>query len=316
MYGYIVSRPLTLRTRQQSKHLLPAASFDRPAIGDIQLIAQSEIELLKQQMQAAYPGVLLEQLVKVLTPAGLARWKGLPPYLGRAALHYGQAQGEAVTAQPDDVELLVKQLRALRQAHPNRHHFRLLIVNGFGTNLGDNLIGLTAFRQVHRLLRRELPSVSVDVMLGWSDRDSLVRLLLSFGEVDAVRTQGPTLAELSRYQGIFDTSELLKLPRFGEGPLVDWYLWWMGVPPQSVDETEKLLPMPVRPADQALVAERLRAIDGPRILINPKASVALRSMPAVATQRLIQHPAAALAQRPRFAGSAIRLHPSACPSTS
>jgi len=129
--------------------------------------------------------------------------------------------------------------------------------------------------------------VSVDVLLGWHPDDRLKRLFRNIDGIDVIRTRGFTLAELQRYQGVFDTSGLLNLPRYGQMPMVDWYLWWMGLDPAGVTPADKRNAVAIPEDDRQWVAQHLPEAHGPRILFNPKASVALRSMPEVAQRRLL-----------------------------
>ena len=243
---------------------------------------------MRAAITGAGPADPADDTLRLLPPAALARVPGLPATLGAAAF--------AVPATEAVPNCLLEQLQALKAGHPARQHFRLLLVNAFGSNLGDNLIGLTAFGHVLAALRAHLPTLSVDVLLGWHHDDRLARLFRGVDGIDAVLTQGPTLAELSRYQAVFDTHTLITLPRYGQMPMVDWYLWWMGLDPAAVPAGDKRNTVAVPEAERAFVAALLPAAGGPRILINPKASGKLRSMPDAAARRLVEHLLAAWPQ--------------------
>jgi hypothetical protein len=281
MYTYFVTRPLTLNAAGQRKTLYPAIQAAAPATTEVHLPAQREIELVRIALKATYPEERLHQMLRILGPGALAQLTEQPATLG--ARCFADPDTEATP------NCLTMQLRALKAARPNRRHFRLLLINAFGSNLGDNIIGLTAFRQVLLVLRIHLPEVSVDVLLGWHMDDRLARLFRDIDGIDSILTQGPTLAELSRYQAVFDNSGLLLLPRYGKMPMVDWYLWWLGVDHETVPATKKRNAVAIPDEAREFVAWQLPATDGPRILVNPKASVALRSMPEPATRRLIDH---------------------------
>ncbi len=281
MYAYYVTRPLTVHARGQRKTLQPATQVSAPATTEVYVAAQREVECVRAAIKEVYRVEALDGTLRLLAPAALARVPGLPVTLGAGA--YADPMAEAAPG------CLATQLQALKAAHPHRQHFRLLLINAFGSNLGDNLVGIGAFRHVLAMLRTHLPEVSVDVLLGWHRDDRSAGLFRGIDGIDALLTQGPTLAELSRYQAVFDTNTMLTLPRYGQMPTVDWYLWWMGLDPQTVPAGDKRNAVVIPPAAQAFVAAALPAFDGPRILINPKASVALRSMPDPATRRLVEH---------------------------
>lgn len=277
MQGYVVSRPVTVRSATQVKHLVASASLDSLNVSHVQINAVNEVKLLCDSLQRAYPDVPLDTLIRGVPHASLAQWPHFPMVLGRQA---------ADLARSEDV--LTPQLQALQARHPGRQHLRLLIHNGFGSNLGDTLMGLTAFRAVWPVLKAHFPEVTVDVLLGWPPRDAVARLILQCEGVEQVLQQGPSLQALSRYQALIDTSGLITLPRYGSMPVVDWYLWWMGLDPARVDVVDKRNRIALDPDDMALVAAHLRPLGGPRILLNPMASEALRRVPLAAVQALAQ----------------------------
>ncbi len=276
---YCLTQPLQLRTKMQSMHWVGAKVPEKPTTTEVYVAAQKELALVRRTLTKSHPQQALDQLLRSVPPDAIRQVPGMPAMLGARAVN------DAVQGTPEP--LLVAQLRRLRAAHPQRQHFRLLLINAFGTNLGDNLIGLAAFRPVLAVLRAQLPEVSVDVLLGWHPDDRLARLFRDIDGIDVIRTRGFALAELLRYQGMFDTSGLLKLPRYGQMPMVDWYLWWMGLDPASVTPADKRNAVAVPEADRQWVAQHLPVAQGPRILVNPKASVALRSMPEAAQRRLV-----------------------------
>ena len=280
MHAFFLTRPLTLNVAGQRKTFCAVSDWNAPLMTEVYVAAQMEIDRVRTALREAYPEESLEELLRFLTPHALAQVSGLPKLLGIRG-----ANGVDVDIQRSSC--LVDQLRALRAIQPDRQHYRLLLVNAFGANLGDCLVGLTAFRHVLSVLRAELPAVSVDVLLGWHGNDGLRRLFRSVDGIDNVLTQGPTLAELSRYQAMFDTSELLNLPRYGAMPVVDWNLWWMGLDPEAIAITDKRNQIDIAQQAEELVANYLPPHDGPRILINPKASVTLRGMPEPVCRHLI-----------------------------
>lgn len=279
MQAYYLTRPLTLRAPFQSRALAAVTTVGAPLTTEVHIAAQNELPLVRSALQKTYPQEPVDQLIRLLSPPSLAGLPGMPPSLGARAF------ADPLSECPDNC--LVTQLQALRSAHPGRAHFRLLIINAFGTNLGDNLMGLTAFRQALTVLRQQLPSFSIDVLLGWHHDDRLSRLFRAVDGIEGIRTQGLTFAELVGYQALFDTGGLLTLPGYGQRPMVDWYLWWLGLDPATVAAADKRNAVSVPEADRQWVASQLPTTAGPRLLINPKASVALRSMPESFCARLV-----------------------------
>ena len=279
MITYFSTCSLELRTPWQSKVLTAASDPAAPRANEIYIAAQNELGLIRTAAEKAFPQQPVSELVKTITAESAASLQEMPPRLG------AQGFADAAVAPPGSLPL---QLQRLRQACPQRRHFRFLLVNGFGSNLGDNLLGLTALRQVLLVCRAELPSVTFDVLLGWHADDRLARQFRGLDGIERVLTQGITLAELSCYQGIYDTSDLLILPGYATTPVVDWYLSWMGVDPRLVKLADKRNRVVVSAASVKSVQALLPAASAPRILINAKASVDLRCMPECAVVRLIE----------------------------
>ncbi|MFW9622252.1 MAG: glycosyltransferase family 9 protein, partial [Macromonas sp.] len=274
MQAYSISVPLTLRGKHQVKHVAAANNLQAPQIEGVHVLGAHEMEQIKQRLPKEHPNAKLEDVLKVVSDQTLARWEHWPVYLGPRS-------GSSNT--------LRQQLADLRAKHPQRQHFRIGINNGFGANLGDSMLGATAFRCVAPVLQELLPQVTVDVIMGWTQGQSVASLYEHTPGIDRVVTQTPTLAELGRYQALFNTHNLIKLPRYGQMPVVDWYLWWLGMEPASVPAASKRNQIHIEPDDTAFVAQKLGPQQGPLILLNQKASVPLRSAPSAFVARLARH---------------------------
>lgn len=244
-------------------------------MNEVYVASQNELPLVLSALKQAYPDLSPESLMRVYQPANLPVLLGMRPLAANGGI-------------PSGAPLLV-QLYAMKLAHPALSHFRLLLINGFGANLGDNLIGQRAFSHVLSHIRTVLPEVSVDVMLGIHGDDRLERLYRNAEGIERVLTSGMSLGELAHsYQGIFDCGELLSQPRYGSMPMVDWYMWWMGIDPSGVADADKRNRISVPDPARKRAAELMEG-EGMRIAINPKASVPLRSVPASAMSRLVDH---------------------------
>ena len=285
MLGYVVSRPVVLRTATQVKHIAASDDFARVGIDRVQIGALNELKYVRAKLAQDYPESPVETLVNVVPYAKLAQWPQFPVMLGRRA---NDATGEG--------DVLRQQLSVLRARYPQTRRFRILINNGFGTNLGDTVVGLTAFRVAISLLKEQLPELSVDVLTGWIPLDGVTHLLRQQEGIEQILTQGPSMQAMARYHGFFDFANLITLPRYGKIPPVDWYLWWLGLDPAAVTEAEKRNRIALEPADSDAIAASLSAYSGPKILINAKASASLRRMPEFVLQSLSR---ATLAANPR-----------------
>lgn len=277
MHGYVVSRPVVLRSGAQVKHIGASEDLDTVEVARVQINALNEQKLAREHLIQQFPDLPAETLVKVVPHERMAVWESFPMLLGRRAVGVSQKG-----------DVLAEQVMLLRARHPNRQRFRILINNGFGTNLGDTLIGLAAFRSAWSLLKANLPQVSFDVLMGWSPLGGVAHLLQQQDGIEQILYQGPSLQAMACYQGLVDFSGLITLPGYGEMAPVDWYLWWMGLDPAQVADADKRNRISLDPADSAVVAQRLKAITGPKILINPKASESLRRMPEEVLQSLAQ----------------------------
>jgi len=275
MHGYVVSRPVVLRTATQVKHIAASADLDKVDVALVQINALNEHKMVREALSRQFPDVPVDTLVKTVPFEQLAMWSQFPMLLGRGA------KGVALVG-----NVLNEQLRELRARHPQRQRFRILLINGFGTNLGDTLIGLTAFRSVWALLKAHLPEVTVDVLMGWAPLGGVTQLLQQHEGIEQVLHQGPSLQGMARYQGLFDFSALIGLPGYREMAPADWYLWWMGLDPNQVADGGKRNRIAIDPADAAAVAQALSDVTGVKVLINPKASEPLRQMPAAYLQTL------------------------------
>lgn len=206
----------------------------------------------------------------------IVAWPHCPARLGRVSSKF---VGEGLYTH-EEAEVLPAQLKMLQEQKPTKQHFRFAVVNGFGSNLGDNTIGITAFRVIAECLEQHFKSFSVDILFGPDTNPANADIVGYEPWVDQVLFQGPTLVEFAQYDAYFDVSGLITLPKFDEMPTVDWYLWWFGLDPKLVPAEKKRNKGHIRWDAWNAVHALLKDIPGKKVLFNPKASVPLRSMPA------------------------------------
>ncbi len=231
--------------------------------------------------------------VGLVSEAQLLAWPALPPRLGRVSTRF---IGDGLH-QHQEPAPLIAQLQALKARHPGKRHFRLAVVHAFGTNLGDCVLGMTAMRAVVPLLTEHLGSVVIDMYLGPQSSPGNLEIVGYEPWIGQVRLTGLTVQEFANYEGYFDFTGLISLPRFNEMPIVDWCLWWSGMDPASIpaDDKRNRLAIPWRAIDRiqqefapALLAQK-NAFPGSRLIyFNPKASVPLRSMPETVIPAFLQ----------------------------
>lgn len=141
-------------------------------------------------------------------------------------------------------------------------------------------MGATALRVIMQHLRQRLPSVSCDVLFGLGVGATTAHILHSDVGVERVLFQTMAAPEFAQYDAYFDFDQMLNLPLFGQLPTLDWVLWWCGLVPEDVPAQHKRNQGNIRQdAWQAVQALLRDHQPNPKVLFNPMASNALRSMP-------------------------------------
>ena len=222
--------------------------------------------------------------VSALAEDSMLDWPHCPARLGRVS---SQLVGDGLHTH-EELLVLPAQLAALRARKPHKQHFRFAVVHGFGSGLGDSLVGMTAFRCVAEVLGQQLPGFAVDILLAPDINTVNADLVGDAPWVDRVLFQGPSMQDFAQYDGYFDVSELLILPKYYEIPIVDWYLWWFGLDPQAIAPSAKRNRGSLRLDAWNTVREVLRHTPDQKILFNPKASAKLRSMPPEVASQFAQ----------------------------
>ncbi len=179
----------------------------------------------------------------------------------------------------EELQPLDVQCDILKSKKSKKTHFRFVVVSGFGANLGDCTIGITAMREVAVFLATKFDSFSIDFLFGPGANGTNADIVGFEPWIGQVFFEGPTLQDFARYDAYFDFSGLINLPKFTEMPTMDWYLWWMGLNPALVLAEKKRNCMTIRWDAWDAVATVLRGVEGKRVLFNPKASVPVRSFP-------------------------------------
>ena len=284
MLGYLTTQKLVLKGQSQFKTITPAKNLIESAVKDIQLeAAEFDLALAELKKQVGEDGNW-QSCNRIVQDTEIAAWENFPPRLGRVSLGLWEKQAE--TNHEKEKLPLLDQLRELVRRKPTKQHFRFALVNGFGGNLGDTLVGATAYRELVKVLLQELPSFSVDVLHGWHTNQACRDIIASEPNIDHIYARGLTLAQFGKYDAHFDVSALLTYAKFDTLPRIDWYLWWLGLDPELVDVQDKRNQYLVPRDTWFDLEQQLRAIKGKRVYFGHKASVPLRSIPIKQARRI------------------------------
>lgn len=299
MHAFIPTQDFTMNTNRYCRHYIGGVAKDQVPVDRLVVDIGGESDHLRKALEEDYrkhhpveevlnveagsdaAGKAAAPLpddapkVTIVGEGVLLNWAGMPPRLGRLSTRF---VGDAVMHMHDkEGDVLTAQLAALKARHPTKRHFHLAVVNAFGTNLGDCILGMTAFRHVAKYLRQQLGSISIDLLLGANAAPTNFDIA---GHEDWVGEQvllGPTVQEFARYDAYFDFTGLIGLPRITEMPIGDWYLWWCGLVPDAVPAQEKRNILYHHWPIWTEMSKLLAGIKGKKILFNPKASVPLRT---------------------------------------
>lgn len=272
MLFYTSSIPITIRTTSQVKHI--EATLDQNNLNPehIYSLGRADWEYLENHIKEKQ--LKIEEVITLRDDSAFSLWEHMPMFLGRK--------------DPNFVSL-IDQLEKLKAKHPARTKFTIAINNGFGSSLGDSLIGITAFRHVYPIIKSILGDVQIHILMGWIHNESVMELYKQVPEFDLIVEENVNLAELSKYQAIIDFYGLLKIPRYGTMPVVDWYMWWMGLDSDTISNDAKRNRIYTSLDDLNTVKLALNEFSGKTILFNQRTSVNLRSMPEKFATRLIQY---------------------------
>ncbi|WP_250490180.1 glycosyltransferase family 9 protein [Caballeronia sp. INML2] len=154
---------------------------------------------------------------------------------------------------------------------------RVHLVNAFGVTLGDSIIGLSALSAVKRLH----PHLRFTIYRPARAPRHVQRLyaLAAPRFADLIDLPVP-LASLPADEPKIDIGNQLFWPRFASMPMIDFFLWAMGIAPDSIAAGDK--------RNRWLADVPLAAIERePYALFCPDASTPVRSIPASMRARIV-----------------------------
>lgn len=274
MLAFFCPEEVTVNFQNFQRTYKPVITGSPAAIDRLYVYLTGEVQLIHQRYaQIAHPGSKPKE-IGVVDEQALLDWSLFPPRLGRVSAKFFSAQ----LTRFDEPNTLVTQCSLLKDRYRTKRHFRFVVINAFGTNLGDTMMGMTAIRVVARVLSERFDSFSIDLVLGLQAGVARRQMIGNHDWLGQTFFEAPTVQQLSRYDGYFDFTNPVRLDRYGEMPVVDWYLWWFGLDPQETPEDEKRNNTCIDPSDWARINEILSNVRSEqKILFNPNASVPLRS---------------------------------------
>lgn len=274
MHFFSLPQDLTIDSQSIRRTFLGVTDVQAPPVERLYLAVGDEVRQLTEQFNSI--AIDAQPALQFIHETALLGWAAFPVRLGRMSCR----MGEGGLHLHQEAEPLPTQLQALRAKKPLQQHFRIAIVNGFGSNLGDSTVGATALRVIMQHLRQHLPSVSCDALFGLVlSGGASAHILQCEAGIERAVFQAMTAPEFAQYDAYFDFDQLLNLPLFGQLPTVDWLLWWCGLAPDAVPAEHKRNRGHILEDAWQAVQALLRHRRGQKVLFNPKASVPLRSMP-------------------------------------
>jgi len=154
---------------------------------------------------------------------------------------------------------------------------RVHLVNAFGVTLGDSIIGLTALSAVKRLY----PYLRFTIYRPARAPRYVQRLYeLAAPRLANIVGLPVPLASLPADEPKIDVGNQLFWPRFASMPMIDFFLWAMGIAPSTIAAADKrnrwLADVPLKPI-----------ANEPYALFCPNASTPVRSIPASMRARIV-----------------------------
>lgn len=172
-------------------------------------------------------------------------------------------------------------LEQLKQT--SKKQISLAIMNGFGSAMGDSIIGLTALRSFYQILSNTFDKVQLDVYLRFDAVERLKLVYQQHGIIDNILGMPVEVSRLLRYDFIIDFSGIIS--RYDQWAptwvMVDFYLAKFGIDPAQVSALHKRNVLQLnKHAEQTVVPilTKLRQ-QGQLLLFHPQTSSPTRSIP-------------------------------------
>lgn len=160
------------------------------------------------------------------------------------------------------------------------------VFNGFGTAIGDTIVGLSALRCARELIVAQGgPAFGVDLIV----HPEAVRRVDPVARLDPlvnrVVSMPQPMSRIQKYDGLWDFDSVLLDPRFNDAPMIDYFLDRLGVDPALVKPGAKNNVLRLPRASKKLETA-LAGIPGRMLLFHPQTSSAVRTIPDVHARRI------------------------------
>jgi tetratricopeptide (TPR) repeat protein len=174
-----------------------------------------------------------------------------------------------------------------------KKHIKIAVMNGFGSAMGDSVIGLTALRTFYQILSEYFEKVQLDVYLRF---DAVERLKLVYQQhniIDNISGMPVDVSTLLKYDAFVDFSGIIS--RYDQWAshwaMIDFYFAKLGIDPAKVPPLQKrnLLQLN-KQADQAVITTLADLRNkGKLLLFHPQTSSPTRSIPPEHYARFLKH---------------------------
>ena len=282
MIFFTVSQPVTI-TRHKLRQQLEPQSDNGLAPGTPPGYVTSMYDLMELRRHLVSEGK--EQALQVMDEGLVLASEQAPVELGTS--NRGEIRRYKARRAGTETHMPFRSLEKQLSLLANRDSPRIAIINGFGTGIGDHIVGLTAWRVARDLmLQAGCSSVSAEI---WSRTHGVHRAHVSCAyepSITGIRALPITCRDFMALDAFWDLSGLLDRPSFWRMPTIDFYLETLGVDPASVAARDKRNKIRIPEQIQREIDMALDQIGGAFILLHPTSSTPLRDMPVPIIQRV------------------------------
>lgn len=158
---------------------------------------------------------------------------------------------------------------------------KLAIINGFGVGVGDNLVGLTAFREVRKRLEAAgLREAHVELWVRPSGYDNAVAVSEMHGGIDRVEMLPMPVGRFQQLDGYWDLGGLVDRPSVTRRCTVDFFLELMGIDPSGVTRDDKRNRLSLSIPVVKDVGDATHELTSRYLILHPLSRSVQRNMPA------------------------------------
>ncbi|MEY3219363.1 MAG: hypothetical protein RIT27_720 [Pseudomonadota bacterium] len=160
---------------------------------------------------------------------------------------------------------------------------KIAVMNGFGSAMGDSIMGLTALRTFYQILSEQFEQLQLDVFLRFDAVDRLKLVYQQFNLIDHIAGMPVNVSTLLKYNAIIDFSGIIS--RYDQWAsnwaMIDFYLAKFGVDPAKIPPLHKRNILEInKEADQSLIPTLVNLrTKGKLLLFHPQTSSPTRSIP-------------------------------------